>query len=286
MTVVERPTVENRLARAGLFVRAHLDERITLDAVAEVAGFSAFHFHRVFRVAFGENLNAFVTRHRLQRAARDLRTTRLPVIEIGMRCGYESPSAFGRAFSRAFAMTPSAYRAAGGDAPVLPSALVPSAADVPEPRVERCEERPVLALRHVGPYDELDAVMVRAYRIARRRGFFPEARMFGLSYDSPDLEAHASLRADACFTYVPGADVTGARADGMRDIVIPGGTYAVFRHVGPYERITNAYDRLVAAWVLTGRVELRAAPFINTYLSDPATVAAGALECDLAIPIL
>jgi AraC family transcriptional regulator len=127
--------------------------------------------------------------------------------------------------------------------------------------------------------------MARLLDIAGRRGLLPAGRVLALSYDSPDLEEHDALRFDACVTLTPNSDVAGAHGDGLRDIVIPGGRYAIFRHVGPYQRITHAYDQIVARWILTGRFELRDAPFVNTYLSDPACVAAPDLECELAIPV-
>jgi AraC family transcriptional regulator len=286
MIFVAPQPVERRLAAAAMFVRAHLDERILLEDIARVAGFSPFHFHRIFRVAFGENVSAYVSRHRLQRAAHELRYTTRSITEIGLHCGYESPSAFGRAFARAFDRTPSAYREFGGAEPLVPAGFIARDAGVPEPRIEEYAEREALALRHVGPYDELDPVMERLYGIARRRGFLPEARILGVSHDSPDMADHASLRFDACVTVVAGADVAGARSDGARLLTIPGGRYAVFRHRGAYQRITHGYDLLVAAWVLTGRVELRDAPFVNTYYSNPSVVRESELECDLAIPVV
>jgi AraC family transcriptional regulator len=314
MLFVETRSVESRLAGAAMFVRSHLDERLTLEGIADVAGFSPFHFHRIFRVAFGENLSAYVIRRRLQRAARELARGTDSITDIGLRCGYESPSAFGRAFARAFGMTPSAYRAAPDPSifalidglptprchpePVEGRPRVPHRPDVIEAagspanasaessdRIERYPERKALGIRHTGPYDRVDATLFRVYEIARRHGLLAAGRLLGLSYDSPDLEAHETLRFDACITLETSGDIAAARADGLRDITIAGGDYAVYRHRGPYERITHAYDRLVAAWILTGRFALRDAPFINTYYSDPAHVAASDLECDLAIPI-
>jgi AraC family transcriptional regulator len=292
MLLVDKPSLENRLASAGMFVRAHLDERLTLETIAEVAGLSPFHFHRLFRVAFGENLNAYVVRHRLQRAARELRTTNRPIIDIALECGYESPSAFGRAFVRAFDLTPSAYRAVEEPLPLVPN-QVSSFPELPEPRIEDYPDRGALAMRIVGPYTELDGAM-RCFRdIIARRGFLPEATALGLSYDSPDLHAHDELRFDACVTLTSRADADGARADGLSPILVSGGRHAVYRHRGPYARITHTFDLLIASWVLSGRVELRDAPFVVTYITDPYLAVPGSafpneheMECDLAIPIL
>ena len=285
MLEMESRTLESRLASAGMYVRSHLDERLTLEAIAGVAGFSPFHFHRIFRLAFGENLNAYVVRHRMQRAAYELRYGDRSILEIGLRCGYDSASAFGRAFARAFGMTPSAYRATNHELPLYPAGSMPQPVALPPPRIEAYPERAVLALHHAGPFDALDPVMAALYRIAVRRGFLPHASVLGVSSGSPDLDEHDALRFAGCLTLDGRGDADGARADGLTGFTVPGGRYAVFRNRGPYQRITHAYDVLFSAWVLGGLVELRDAPFINTYLSDPAHTAPARLECDLAIPI-
>ena len=258
------PSIESRLASAGMYVRARLDERLTLETIAGVAGFSPYHFHRIFRVAFGENLSAYVLRHRMYRAAHELRYGERSITEIALRCGYESPSAFGRVFSRVFGTTPSAYRAANGEQPLVPRDSLPDWGRIPEPRFEEYAPRDALSLHYGGPFDRLDPVMTRLYRIAIARRFLPGAHVFGVSSGSPDLDDHETLRYDACVSLTPAADLVGARADGLRDFVVPGGKYAVFRHRGPYQRITHAYDVLFASWVLSGRIELRDAPFVNT----------------------
>jgi AraC family transcriptional regulator len=95
------------------FAAAHLDEDLSLTALASQAGLSAFHLHRVFSAAAGETPKQFTLRLRLSRAAAMLLTTGDSVLDIALACGFQSHEAFCRAFRKRFGITPSAYRARG-----------------------------------------------------------------------------------------------------------------------------------------------------------------------------
>jgi AraC family transcriptional regulator len=73
----------------------------------------------LFHEYVGESPAQFVRRIRLEMAEFRLTSTNDTIEKIGESCGYESASAFGRAFRRAYAMTPESYRLshAGGDWP-------------------------------------------------------------------------------------------------------------------------------------------------------------------------
>ena len=141
------------LADALMFMRARIDAPPRLDEIAAIAGFSPFHFHRIFKAATGEGPSEFIVRHRLERAAFELRSTRQRIIAIATRCGYETPSAFARAFAARFGMSPSAFRA---DASAV-RAHAPLYAGEPhgEMRIETYPPYRLLGLRHVGPYTEV-----------------------------------------------------------------------------------------------------------------------------------
>jgi AraC family transcriptional regulator len=63
---------EKRVNRVVDHVQAHLAEELSLPALARIAAFSPFHFHRVFKVTTGETLFGFIQRLRLERAANAL----------------------------------------------------------------------------------------------------------------------------------------------------------------------------------------------------------------------
>jgi hypothetical protein len=65
---------------------------------------------RRFRVLVGEPPLRYLTRLRLQRAARLFRTTDSSVAEIARRVGYDSDEALSRAFKNRFGVSPSATR--------------------------------------------------------------------------------------------------------------------------------------------------------------------------------
>jgi AraC-like DNA-binding protein len=58
----------------------------------------------------GEPPMTYLTRWRLQRAARLLQTTRQTILNVALDVGYESESAFNRAFKREFGLPPAQYR--------------------------------------------------------------------------------------------------------------------------------------------------------------------------------
>jgi len=79
-------------------IHAHLAEELLLVALARVAAFSPFHFHRVFRAVTGETLFAFIQRLRLERSAGVLlAASDLSVLEVALDHGFASAATWMRA---------------------------------------------------------------------------------------------------------------------------------------------------------------------------------------------
>ena len=101
---------EFRVRRTLEYIESHLDEDISLDALARQACLSKYHFHRLFRQAVGEPVHRYIRKRRMEHAARELAETDRPIIEIALNCRYASQEAFSRAFERVYALTPGRYR--------------------------------------------------------------------------------------------------------------------------------------------------------------------------------
>jgi AraC-like DNA-binding protein len=113
LTVVKPATRGRLLSRVEfarrLIVEAGVED---LDALAQASGLSKFHLLRLFRAVQGATPMKYAEGVRLERAAERLRGTGELIEEIAFAAGYESSSAFGRAFRRRFALAPRAYRTA------------------------------------------------------------------------------------------------------------------------------------------------------------------------------
>lgn len=87
----------------------HLDENIA--GICRYAGMSERSLRRKLKQSTGMTLHEFRNRHRLVRAVALLGETDSSIGEIAFQCGYESPSAFSRAFRATMRETPRDYRA-------------------------------------------------------------------------------------------------------------------------------------------------------------------------------
>src|SRR5581483_9345546 len=98
------------LLRAKDLVDARYTEPLDVDDLARAAGLSRAHFSREFRRAFGESPHAYLLTRRLERAAAMLRMTDRSVADICFSVGLRSLGSFTTSFSRAYGLSPTAYR--------------------------------------------------------------------------------------------------------------------------------------------------------------------------------
>lgn len=98
------------LRHAADYVEEHLAQDLSLAAVAEAAGFSPYHFARLFKASTGLSPHQYVIRRRVERARTLLATTTWPLALIAREVGFASGSHLAQHFRRLLGASPSAYR--------------------------------------------------------------------------------------------------------------------------------------------------------------------------------
>ena len=141
-------------------VKDSLDQDLSLGALARAAGSSPFQFHRQFSSAVGETPRQHVERLRLERAAYLLAVTEDRIVDIALAVGFDSHEAFTRAFRRWEGRAPIAYRQAAraGQAARLERNryFQGDGCRFTEVWFEALPPMPVLAIRRLGPYGDLN----------------------------------------------------------------------------------------------------------------------------------
>lgn len=101
---------KKRINRAFEFVDKNLESDLSLNKVSQVAFFSPFHFHRVFKFITGETLNEYIIRRRIEKSALDLLHKNISTTEIAHKFGYSDNSSFSRAFKKYFGINPIEFK--------------------------------------------------------------------------------------------------------------------------------------------------------------------------------
>lgn len=101
---------QDRIEEVQRYISQHLDQPLNREALADLAGFSIPHFHRVFTDCMGESAISYVRRIRLIRAGQKLRMGAVDIMAVALAAGYESHTAFSKAFKKQFGIRPSEFR--------------------------------------------------------------------------------------------------------------------------------------------------------------------------------
>jgi AraC family transcriptional regulator len=254
---------------------------LSLDALADVAALSRFHFHRLFRAVIGETAAQSVRRIRLHRAAVALAQTATPVARIGREVGYPNVASFVRAFADAYGVTPLAFRSRGE---LRPFTHLPRMESFPMHPVDirTTEVLTLAAMPHRGPYYHINRAFQTLTTTMAARGLFAQAgRMVAVYYDDPQSVAPEALRSHAGFEMLGPVEIAAP----LERVVLGAGRHGVLTYAGPYAGLPAAWDELYGNWLPGSGEEPADAPSFEVYLNSPMDTAPEALITELWVPL-
>ncbi len=101
---------EERLHKMLALIEQDYSKPLDLAQIAAAADIGERECLRCFQRTVGTSPLQYLLRYRITQASIMLRETTLPIAEIGLRCGFDSPSHFAQTFRKYFSITPSVYR--------------------------------------------------------------------------------------------------------------------------------------------------------------------------------
>ncbi len=103
----------DRMNDAVGYIERHLTDEIDYEQLARLACCSSYHFQRMFAYMAGVGLAEYIRRRKMSLAAADLQLGGVKIIDVAAKYGYQSPTAFNRAFQSVHGVAPSALKSEG-----------------------------------------------------------------------------------------------------------------------------------------------------------------------------
>lgn len=268
------------------YIEAHLTEEIDLKEVARLALCSEYHFQRMFSFLAGVSLSEYIRRRRLTLAAFELSSgapgssvsvvsgktavTGDRIIDLAVKYGYSSADAFSRAFQALHGLTPSEARQNNQALKAYPRMtfqLTISGGNEMNYRIVEKEAFQVVGLMKRVP---LIFSGVNPEIAAMYQQLTPELIMTLKALS--DIEPKGMISASANFSdgreaekgsldHYIGVATTKACPEGLAELKVEAGTWAVFEAVGPFpETLQNIWGRIYSEWFPSSNYESTSGP--------------------------
>lgn len=317
---MSQKTYQSRINKVIDYIDLHLAEPLDLDTLAEVASFSRFHFHRLFRALVGESVGQYVGRLRVEKAARQLTYHgSKSITEIALDCGFSNSATFARAFKASFGMSATAFRELGEEArskihqansknrqtasnegkafevsidvfaqhhhPIWN--IMSNNNIVAKVEVKDLPAITLAYVRHIGPFvnspEVFQGLMTKIYAWAGPRGLinFPETETLSVYQDDPHVTDSDKLRLQVGISVPPDTAVEGE----VGKMTLKAGKYALSKFEIDGDQYEAAWNSLYQHWLPESGYQPADAPSFERYLNDPGKHPEGKHIVEIGIPV-
>ncbi|MCK9312724.1 MAG: AraC family transcriptional regulator [Methanocorpusculum sp.] len=253
------------------YLEDNLADEIDLEMAAKMAICSSFHFQRVFAYITGVTLNEYIRRRRMTVAAFELLEGDAKVIDLAYKYGYESPTAFNRAFRNIHGVSPSKAKIEGIGLTAFPRITFTFSVKGEEAMNYKIEKKE--PFRVVGYVTKEDMTMEDCFEKVPQfwQSVIKQGGIEKLCALMQGKDPHGILGISLCeggnFSGYLIAVATDAPVPaGMEEYTIPEMTYALFEAIGAMpSAIQNLQQRIISEWLPTSGYEYGPAPDIEVY---------------------
>lgn len=237
-----------RVYKVQDYIESHINDSLSIEDLANVAGFSKFHFHRIFKGMMDEPLSRYVNRLKLERATHLLTyRTDMTITDIGYYFGFTDSAVFSRTFKSYYGVSPSHYRNnnsknckdVSGTSQYNEYKKVRGNVEI-----VTADKVNVAYIRHVGTYKDLaidfPEMIEKLFHYASEQNYhaFEDTKVLTIYHDHHEFTEDYHLRTSLCITILD--EVVEGNSD-IGLMTIPSGKYAV----GHFEILPDEYK---GAW--------------------------------------
>jgi AraC family transcriptional regulator len=292
-----------RIHKVQDYIEHHLGHSLSIEELAGAAGFSKYHFSRIFQGILQEPLAHYVNRIRMENALFLLaHRADKNMTDIAYELGFSDSAVFSRAFKNYYGVSPREYRKEYSknckDSFLLSEYNKNTAkkewAGNPFPvtgqiTIENLEDKQVAYVRHTGTYETLAKEYANLIQTlltyARKQHLLGDGQNWWLAmyHDNPEFGEESQFRTSLCLAVPENIRV---QEDGILGrMKLEGGLYAVGHFQIQQEQYSGAWNYMYQEWIWgSGYVPRNSYPF-EVYRNDPYANESHIHEVDIYVPI-
>lgn len=280
-----------RLNEAMEHIERHLDGSVDVGELARIAATSEYHLRRMFSALAGMPLSEYIRRRRLTVAGAEVIGGDGTLLDVAVRYGYGSGEAFARAFRAVHGVGPGEARRTGAalsSQPRMTFRLVVEGSSSMRYRVAEKPDFTVvgrkarLPLVHLGPNQKM-IEFIRGIEDDTKRHLeqLSDGEPHGILAVCDDLDPSRAEGTD--FDYYYGVITSAPAPEGLAELPVPAGSWAVFTTSGPVpETIQHLWRDVFTEWFPSNPYRSRPGPeILRTRMSADGSTA----DAELWLPV-
>lgn len=261
-------------------IEDNLSEKINYNDLAKIAGTSSYTLQRIFVFLTDITLTEYIRKRRLSKAAEELLSTDIKIIDLAMKYQYDSPISFSNSFKRMHGISPQNLRKSRLSLKTFPKIEFKPTIDIIEEleyRVIDLNKQKLYGIT-TGIIQETDSKAIRDLFDKSRRekilDFIIEHSDKKELYYGASVEIYDNDLTKNMQYYILGK----APRNDLVSIEIPEATWACFKLNGKkQEDILKLYNTIYTRWLPSSKYnEILNYPQLEIYYED---------DCEICIPI-
>lgn len=253
-----------------MYIEEHLTEEINYKKLSKIVGVSEYNLQRIFMFITNVSLSEYIRKRRLSKAFEELKTTKIKIIDLALKYGYESQISFARAFKTMFGVTPSESRINNIEYKLFPIIKFDGLDDKYEEldyKIKELEEITIYCKKIISDtHDDFLYEIRKLYKEIEESGLYNKLNndgMYGVSFCK-----------DNKFVYLVGSK---NKYDGTQKFILPKGKYAIF-NVGSrnQKNIVKVEELIYTTWLKSTNYDIEQEFNFELYEKD---------NCYIYVPI-
>ena len=256
-------------------IECKLDHNLSIEKLAYLAGYSPFHFQRLFKEYVGECVHHYIKRLRVEKTALMLKYQYNNVTDSAIRTGFNSNTSLTRAFKSIYNCSPKEYKDQ--------FRVFNKNFDTPSFEIVNIADFKVFFVRVCGDYNYSEEASWIEIENKFHRVPQNDLQYISICYNEPSITLKkTNLRYEACILYEKNKH---SHISGLPIKTIRGGNYAKFSFSGTLDEFDNFFNIVFDTFYHDKNYQISLKPSFQLHHNSYKDLLFGKTTTDLFIPI-